>query len=339
MSRQRIILGALLVASAIGPIPFSAKAADPEKPKPLRVLMVASGPTREFQFLLDLLGRQVDKKQAELTVYLQPPLGQDKPRDGVQLRAPADRLLKQFPDKLGAKSDKAEDKLADLSNYDVIVAFDFDWSRVEAESLDLLHSWVEKSGGGLIVVAGPLHTLQLARPGANKDKLGPVLKLMPVALKDPRLDDTERNTDKPFRLTFPPVKGDFLFLKLDPDGKEPMSGWEEFFDVQKGDGPRRGFYSCFPVKSVKEEAVVVATFADPAMKLDKDHEVPFLVSRPTGKGRVVYLGGEVWRLRQHKEAFHERFWLGLTDYARGGTGEVKKEEKKEEKKEDKPEKP
>ena len=67
----------------------------------------------------------------------------------------------------------------------------------------------------------------------------------------------------------------------------------------------------------------MATFADPRARLADGKEQPFLVTMPYGSGKVVYIGsGEVWRLRQYSEAFHERFWIKLARYA--GSGNLSK---------------
>ena len=44
----------------------------------------------------------------------------------------------------------------------MILAFDPDWSD-DSIKTDLLDRWVTQQGGGLIVVAGPINTLELAR--------------------------------------------------------------------------------------------------------------------------------------------------------------------------------
>jgi hypothetical protein len=49
----------------------------------------------------------------------------------------------------------------------------------------------------------------------------------------------------------------------------------------------------------------------------KEH--PYLVTMPYGSGRVVYLGsGEVWRFRQYREVYFERFWTKLARYVGSG---------------------
>jgi hypothetical protein len=326
MSRQRLFLSVTLLIGWLAPDLCAAEAPVPPQRKPPRVLLFASAPTRDFQFLQSLLIREADKGKAEVSICLQP-LSEQEPRKGVVLGVPPERMLKRFPDKFQAEADNPADKLYDLASYDVIVAFDPDWSRLTGEQTTLLARWVEQSAGGLIVVAGPIHTFHLARPGANKAKLAPVIELNPAELLDARLEEEERRSDKPFRLNFPPAKGNFPFLKLDAEGKEPNAGWEAFFGDPRKQEEQRGFYGCYPVKGVKLGAVVLATFADPAAKMADGKERPFLVVRPAGKGRVAYLGsGEVWRLREYREAYHERLWLGLIDYVRTAP-EVKKDEK------------
>lgn len=314
------------VALALAALPSDEAASAPAPKRPPRVLLFASGPTREFQFLNSLLVREAEKGKADVSIYLQP-LSEKEPREGVVLGVPPGRMLKHFPDKLYATADDPAGKPYDLASYDVVVAFDPDWSRLTGEQIALLAKWVEQSPGGLIAVAGPIHSYQIARPGRLREQLAPAVGLYPVELADARLEEGERSSDKPFRLNFPPAKGSFPFLKLDADAKEPVADWEAFFGSPKEPEGRRGFFGCYPVKAVKPGAVVLATFADPAAKMADGKERPFLVVRPTGKGRVAYLGsGEVWRLREYREAYHERLWLGLIEYARGGDG-LKRDEK------------
>jgi RNA polymerase sigma factor (sigma-70 family) len=303
------------------PAPAAAPAPSPEKP--LRVLLFAGAPTRDYQFVRRLFATQADKKQAELAIYLQPPPGQDRPRPGIVQDVPPERMLKQFPTRLVAdEKPDAEDRYGNLAAYDVIIAFDPDWVRLTEEQGQLLEKWVGEKGHGLIVVAGPINSLALARPN-NARKLKPILDVLPVHLADFRLSP-ERDISRPWPLAFPNAE---KFLKLDEDGKEPLAGWSEFFfgkqrdDWQKTDDrPLRGFYTAYPVKSVKPAATVHATFRDPQARIaaggDKTQDLPYLVAMPYGKGRTVYLGsGETWRLRQFHEGWHERFWNQLARYA------------------------
>ncbi len=259
--------------------------------------------------------RDAGKSGFRLAVYLQAPPGRDQPREGVEQNA---TLLKKFPDAIERKKTEDVDREYDLASYDVIVAFDPDWLQLDADQMKLLKTWVE-GGGGLVVVAGPVNTSPLSRK-ANAEKLQPILDLYPVAPGDNRLDDLDRTADQPFALHFPGADKAPAFLNLDPEGKGPLAGWDEFFYGTHGDvkNPelKRGFYGAYPVDSVKPTATVWATIDDPKEVLANGRERPFLAGQTVGKGRVVYLGSsEMWRLRTCREAYHDRFWTGLIRYA------------------------
>jgi hypothetical protein len=291
--------------------------------KPLRILLFAGAPTRDYQFARTLFVREMDKKRAEVSIYLQlarPEIVQD---------VPAERLLTRFPTTLKAEddpTDTAETKFDNLAQYDVIIAFDPDWTQLSAEQMGLVEKWVGTHAGGLILIGGPVNTYQLAR-GVNFEAVRPILDLFPVVLEDSRLQGLgiERPTTEPWRLHFPGATPDMEFLKLDEESKDPLSGWEEFFTgVKQNEGSRdaalrRGFFNYYPVKAAKPNAAVIATFTDPRARLSDGKEQPYIVTMPYGSGKVVYLGsGEMWRLRQFREIYHERFWTKLARYAGSG---------------------
>jgi RNA polymerase sigma factor (sigma-70 family) len=297
--------------------PAAQPAADQAPRAPVRVLLFAGAPTRDYQFARHLFVREVEAKRAELSICLQS-AGAQAVQD-----VPAERMLPRFPDRHDLKDDSSGDSRArflNLARYDVIVAFDPDWTRLTPGQQVLLEKWVLLHGGGLVVVAGPVNTFQLARP-ASAAQLKPVISLFPVVLEDSRLV-ADRAMTEPWRLHFARAAAQWPFLKLDPQGKGALAGWEEFFTGEATDKPAagskdvRGFYTYYPVKKAKRGAAVVATFADPQARLADGAERPYLVTMSHGNGRVVYLGsGETWRLRQWREAFHERFWTALVRYA------------------------
>lgn len=288
--------------------------------KPLRVLLVASGPTFDYQFLRTLLVRESDHKRAELSIFLQ-----NEGRDGRAVQdVPPERYLSRFPSALSDDdaNEKPEDRYYNLARYDTIIAFDPDWSEFTAEQLELLKTWVERQPGGLIVVAGPVNTFQLVR-AEEGGRLKPLLELLPVLPGDIVLGGSARRSSKqPWRLHFTGANAETDFLKLDDDSKEPLAGWKEFFDGSEavpGPNPIRGFYSSYPIKDVKPGATVVATFADPSLRTSDGKEQPFLVTQRYGNGRVVFLGSsEMRRLRQYKVVFYERFWMKLARWAAAG---------------------
>jgi hypothetical protein len=286
--------------------------------RPLRVLLFASSATRDYQFLRSILVREKDKNRAEVSIYLQLPPGVTERRGGIVQDVPADRLLGQFPTRLEAGNQ--EDQLYALDQYDVIVAFDPDWTQLSESQLKMVGRWVE-NGGGLIAVGGPINTVGLARPKSHAAKLKPILDLYPVILTDVRITNFDRDTRDPWPLDFTGATPDMEYLKLDESGETKfLSDWEAFFygaDGKKGGTSVRGFYSYYPVEKAKTTSVVVARFTDPRSKLKDNSLQPYLVTTsPSSNRRVVWLGsGEIWRLRSFRVPYHERFWMKLLRYA------------------------
>jgi uncharacterized membrane protein len=297
---RNVLFGFLTILTTSLP----ARADEPDLRRPLRVLVFTSAPTREYQFLRSYLVNLTESKQVKLSLCIQPAPGVKEAREGVVQDVSPERLFRSFPAHLP---------------YDTIVAIDPDWARLSDESSATLKKWVE-NGGGLILIAGPINTFELTR-AAQADKYKPILDLYPVTLLDPRKIESEIDTSKPRRLLFPKAPGMQPFLKLDDKGKGPHAGWKEFFDDKKAEAkkdgqPERGFFSYYPVKNTKPNAVVLATLDDPKARLKDGKDQPYLVTMKLGKGRVTYLGsGESWRLRQHKLAFYQHFWRGLLAYS------------------------
>lgn len=294
--------------------------------KPLRVLLFAGGPTRDYQFARTLLVREAENHRAEVSIHIQ------NARPEVVQDVPEDRMLKEFPNHIADVNDpneKADEKFLNFLQYDVILAFDPDWTKLSGEQLSLLEKWVDKYRGGLICVGGPVNTFQLTR-GLNTEKVKPLLDVLPVVLDDNRIYSLDRSTAEPWRLNFAGATAEMEFLKLDEEapGADVLAGWESFFTgKEKHDGGRdvtlkRGFYDFYPVREPKTSATVIATFSDPRARLKDGKEQPYIVAMPYGTGQhnSVWIGsGEIWRLRQYKESFHERFLIKLLRYAAVGS--------------------
>jgi hypothetical protein len=275
--------------------------------RPLRVLLVAAGPTREYQFVQTLLVREVGRKRVELSLFPQWPTPRPEQPGEVRKPEPPEQILSEFPADPEA-----------LGRYDVVVAFDPDWTKLKPEAVALVRKWIETRGGGLVIVAGPIHTPALAKP---EGKLEAAQALYPVVIGDRRAEGADADTSKPHRLQFTAQAERLPYLKLDPKGEGPLAGWEEFFTGRKAAEAKKdaellhGFYNEQPVKRAKAGATVLASLGEGR---------PYLVTMPLGKGRVVYLGsGEMWRLRLYRETAHERFWTGLLAYAAGRTSPAK----------------
>ena len=285
----------------------------------LSVLLIASGPSREYQFVRSLLTREPDK--FDLAIYLQ------SAQPGTVQDIDPKRLLTKFPTDL---RDRDADPM-NLGNYDVIIAFDIDWKLVphlgagdKPSPQAHLQRWVEQMGGGLIFIAGPVHTFALARD----PELNIIRQLYPVQLDDTASSvlQIDRQVKVPFALNWEPAAANMPFLDL-TDLNNPsraLEGWEFYFDVNRNpetgqaEGPaRRGFYSFFPLMEAKPGTAVLARFGDPDAKAltPNGQKQPFFVMSKFGKGPVFYIGsGETYRLRQFSEMFHERFWTKLLRY-------------------------
>ena len=91
--------------------------------KKLRVLLFAGGPSRDYQFVRTILFRESVEKRIELSVLLQ-----SGRQDHVEQDVEKERLLVNFPDQL---AEDAANKHMSLSEYDVIIAFDPDWTQLD----------------------------------------------------------------------------------------------------------------------------------------------------------------------------------------------------------------
>jgi hypothetical protein len=273
---------------------------------PLRVLLFATAPSREYQFVRSLLYREVREKRLVLGIYLQSGEGKDVDQD-----VDKEWLLSRFPDL--RKAGKPKDRPYCLLDYDVVVAFDPDWTSVPEATQKLLRNWVEDERGGLVLIAGPVHTPKLGKL-VGKAKYKAIIDLYPVDFKDKKPPKKLPNKGQPYGLRFQNVTKAQSFLKLNEKGRALVAGWDEFFydspTPKETDKPVRGFYTAYPVRKQRAVSTVLAQLGAGKERL------PFLITMQPGLGKVVYLGsGETWRLRLYREAFHKRFWLQLLQYS------------------------
>jgi hypothetical protein len=301
-----------------------------------RILLFAGGPTRDYQFLRTLLAREAQAKRIDLSVYLQ----SGARLDNVDQDVPPERLLTHFPHRRGP--DDPRDRFSSINQYDVIVACDPDWSALGANLPDqpadpsmktsnlaqakLLKNWVDREAGGIIFIAGPVNTYELATSGKD---YGDLPTMVPVELKDYRLFPdikVDMKTKYPLQFTQQALATDFLKLEVGPKVDSPIAGWDKFFWGESGrptsgEEPVRGFFSYYPVEAKRGGTTVLATFDGPKETNIKGgtEQQPYLATMQFGSGKTVYVGGETWRLRQYKESYHETFWLNLIRYAMGGS--------------------
>ena len=242
--------------------------------RPLRVLVIAGGPMRDYRFARNALHRHPSML---IDVWLQ--------TGSVGISQESNRLVFRFP----------EDREA-LYEYDAILAFDPDWSQLRLDQQALLSDWISNEGGGLFIVSGDVYTSQLAA----SDELDSIKRLYPVLLEEVSLRLGSRDsatTAFPVGLT---QEGEVAeFLKLEESGEEPA--WEKF----------QGVYRAYPTLGTKAGATVYAEFTDPLSRGPGGQPV-LIAGQRYGQGNVMYLGSpEMWRLRAVDESYFERFWIKM----------------------------
>jgi len=244
------------------------------------VLLMAGGPGREYQFLRNVLSRD---RSFAVDVLL------GTAAEGVS--QDARRVLQRFPED--------DDELRD---YDVVVAIDPDWREVDPTGQARLERWVAEESGGLVLVAGPVHTESwLGDPRSSK-----LRDLAPVELGRGGPSWTgggDSTLPRPLVFTRDGGEAEFLWLAGTRAASEEL--WREF----------PGVYGCFPVDRVKPGAVEYVRAAAPSASAGD----LFLAGHAYGSGIVAWVGsGELWRLRGVEPAAHERLVTQLLRHVSQG---------------------
>jgi len=250
----------------------------------LKVLLVASGATRDYRFLRDQLRRD-EHVAVDVLLQLSPPgISQD-----------ADNILPNFP------SSKEQ-----LFAYDAIVAFDPDWTQLDADQVQMLEEWVAQEAGGMIVVAGPVNTAAWVQSADHAKIRG----LYPVEFQRrlTLLDDGLFGSTSPWPVAFTREGEEADFLWLGDTPNQSRSNWQRF----------PGVFGCFAVKGPKPGAQVYARYSDPEAGLSVERPVYF-ADHFYGAGRVFYMGsGELWRLRALDVGYFEKLYTQLLRHVSEG---------------------
>jgi len=254
------------------------------------VLVIAGGPTREYQFVRNLLFRD---ETVQSHVFLQtgsPGISQE-----------SDLLLTEFPK-----------TPAEMSQYDCVLAFDADWMALSVAQVENLEKWVSTQAGGLVIVAGPVASPRWTGSSGNGDRRAEILRnLSPVVLnaRGSRLISMgrfESETLWPLKLSPNAASIDFFQVTLDPSESESV--WNNF----------PGVYSFFATYDPKPGALPLAYFSDPTTSMEGKLPV-YLASQFYGGGRVVFQGsGEIWRLRQMSDDYFDTYYTKLVRWASQG---------------------
>ncbi|MFN0198082.1 MAG: hypothetical protein ACKVT0_15150 [Planctomycetaceae bacterium] len=241
--------------------------------RPLRVLLMAGGPMRDYQFVRNMLYRH---PSIDVDVLLQtgiPGISQE-----------SNELLFEFPER------------TKLFEYDVIVGFDPKWTVLSHEQVEALTQWISLEAGGLILIAGDVNTPELASASGEWE---PLRDLYPVGLSPIAADLRDDESAQPRQINWTDAGKATGFLQLTDDPVTSAALWEAF----------PGMYRCYPSHGQKAGATVFALFPDP--RLQTEYGLPILMaSQFYGEGRVLYFGtSEFWRLRAIDEENYDRLWI------------------------------
>lgn len=246
-----------------------------------QVLLMAGGPSREYQFMRNVLERDKSFAVDVLLGTAAPGISQD-----------ARRILDAFP-----ATDDA------LAAYDAVVAFDYDWRLLDPAAQSRLERWVAGESGGLVLVAGPVFMdAWLGDPRSSGMRA-----LFPIELRRGGQvggDVAGAAEPRPLVFTREGLEAEFLWLAGSRAASEAV--WREF----------PGVYACFPADAVKAGATVYARAAAGGRS---GRESVFVAGQFYGSGIVLSVGsGELWRLRAIEDAAYERLAAQLLRHVSQG---------------------
>lgn len=256
----------------------------------IRVLLIAGAPSPEVQFLRNSLLRDTG---IEFACWLQ--------SAGNGYEQMGTRPIRRLPN-----------NRQELDQYDVVVLFDPDMKALGPSWSELLSQFVGTSGGGLILVAGEMHTRNLFDGVASEgdETTSTVdngwLRMLPV-VADPGLFKTNAevalSAREPFNLELTPEGATDQVFQFDPD---PSRNREVLASLP-------GMYWHFPVTRAKPGAMVLARHGDPRMRNAFGRHVLLAVHR-YGPGRTAFLGFDsTYRWRYLHEEYFDGFWARLVD--------------------------
>jgi hypothetical protein len=250
-----------------------------------QVLLMAGGPSREYQFMRNILERD---KSVAVDVLLGT-AGKGGSQD-------ARRILPAFPA-------TAEE----LAEYDVVVAFDYDWRLLDAAAQARLERWVSRESGGLVFVAGGI----FMDAWLADSQTAAIRNLHPVELRRAgRLTgDDSAGQAEPMPLVFSRDGLDAEFLWLASSRIASQTVWSEF----------TGVFSCFESAGPKPGATVYARVARSRGVTTAESNPIYFAGQFYGSGNVFYMGsGEMWRLRSLDDSLHERLVTQLIRHVSQG---------------------
>jgi len=250
----------------------------------IRVLLIAGEPSPEVQFLRNALLRDQHVEFAGWIQHADP-----------GFRQPGDRPIQRLP---------AND--SELRQYDALLMIDPDLRALGAAWPEMITHFVGQEGGGLIFVAGELHSPQLFEAAGPNVSGGDWTRILPV-VRDPGLYRSEAEVRLSSQSTYA--------LELTPEGRG-----DPIFEFNADPLRNRavltslpGMYWSFPVTRARPGATILARHGDPRMSNQYGRHV-LLASQLYGPGRTVFIGFDsTYRWRYLSEDYFDGFWARLVD--------------------------
>jgi hypothetical protein len=249
-----------------------------------KILLIASGPTREYIFLRNQLQRD---KETVVDVWLQ--------SAGEGISQDAHKILTALPS-----------TPQELFEYDCIVAFDPNWKSLDAGEVDLLERWVAEKAGGLIVLAGPVEMDRWVQD----PKLAKIRALYPVEFNRrlSLMEEGRFGSTVPWPIDFGREGLEAEFLWLGENAPMSQQVWSGF----------PGVYGYYGVRGAKPGATVYGRYSDPESGGGEGRPV-YMAGQFYGAGRVFYMGsGEMWRLRALSDSYFEQIYTKLIRHVSQG---------------------
>ncbi|MFN0198337.1 MAG: VWA domain-containing protein [Planctomycetaceae bacterium] len=194
----------------------------------------------------------------------------------------------------------------ELNEYDCVILYDPDPARWPENFPELLTGFVARAGGGLIYIAGEMHTSGLF--DRQSDPALSWMSLLPV-IREPGLFRSQvlmkLSAEAPWR------------MQLTSNGvRDALFQFSE--EAQKNQQiieSLPGMYWHFPVTRAKPGATVLAVHGDPRMRNEFGPEV-LLATQFVGPGRTIFVGFDsTYRWRYLDDQYFDGFWARMVDRA------------------------
>lgn len=255
----------------------------------IRALLLAGYPAPEVQFLRNALLRDT---ALEFASWLQ--------SAGPEYEHIGSKPIRRLPKDLNELSDQ----------FDAVILFDPDMQALGSKWSEMLTKFVGSAGGGLIYVAGELHSQQLLAAGSESMGPGGVdnswLRVLPVVSESGLYQsntDVQISSREAWTLELTPEGDNDLIFRFADDharNREVLASLPGMF------------WHC-PVTRAKRGAAVLARHGDPRMANSFGRHV-LMATQLFGPGRTVFIGFDsTYRWRYLHEEYFDGFWARLID--------------------------